>query len=65
MTATTHPRRIAAATLLALAAAAPPAMARPILDPPIESDLSAPPPIVEATDESFAAAYRVRTRLAR
>jgi hypothetical protein len=55
MTPTTHPRKTAAATLLALALAlaAPPAMARPILDPPNQSDLSAPPPIVEATDESF------------
>jgi hypothetical protein len=46
--------KTAAATLLALALAAPPAAARPILDPPIQRDISAPPRvIVRAGDDGF------------
>jgi hypothetical protein len=55
MRPTTHRRSVAlaaAAALAALALAAPPAVARPILDPPTQRDLSAPPP-VQAADESF------------
>jgi hypothetical protein len=54
MTPTTHPRKTAAATLLALALAAPPAMGRPLIDPPTNPPLEpAPAPPVRATDESF------------
>jgi hypothetical protein len=49
-----HPRDIVAATLLALALAAPPALAMPIIDPPNQSDVSAPPRvIVQAGDDGF------------
>jgi hypothetical protein len=54
MRPTTHPRRIAAATLAVLAVAAPAATARPATDPPIAPQaepLSAPP--VQAAGESF------------
>jgi hypothetical protein len=58
MSPTTHPRRIAAATLLALALAlalaAPAATARPIMDGPSNAPAEpAPAPPVRATDESF------------
>jgi hypothetical protein len=46
-----HPRNIAAATLLALAA--PPVSARPLIDPPTQRDLAAPPVIVRAADDGF------------
>ncbi len=54
MSPTTHPRRIAAATLAVLALAAPAATARPAMDPP--NALAAEPssaPTVEAAAESF------------
>lgn len=54
MSPTTHPRRIAAATLALLALAAPAATARPIMDGPINAPAEpAPAPPVRATDESF------------
>jgi hypothetical protein len=52
MTSTTHPRRIAAATLAVLALAAPAATARPLMDRP-----AAPAPVhgaaAQAADEGF------------
>lgn len=54
MTPTTHPRTIAAATLLAFALAAPAATARPIMDGPINVPAEpAPAPPVRVADESF------------
>jgi hypothetical protein len=46
--------KTAAATLLALALAASPAAARPIIDPPTQRDIAAPPRvIVQAGDDGF------------
>jgi hypothetical protein len=45
--------KTAAATLLALALAAPPAAARPILDPPDQSDIAAPPRVIVEADDGF------------
>jgi hypothetical protein len=54
MSPTTHPRRIAAATLALLALAAPAATARPIMDGPIKVPAEpAPAPHVPAAGESF------------
>jgi hypothetical protein len=44
--------RTATVTVAALALAAPAATARPILDPPTQRDVAAPPVIVQA-DDSF------------
>ena len=48
MAPTTHPRRIAAATLAMLALAAPAATARPLMDRPAD-----PAPAAPAADESL------------
>jgi hypothetical protein len=54
MSPTTHPRRIAAATLALLALAAPAATARPIMDGPTNVPAEpAPAPPVREADESF------------
>jgi hypothetical protein len=45
--------KTAAATLLALALAAPPATARPILDPPTQRDIAAPQRVVVRADDGF------------
>ena len=46
-----HRRTTAAATILALAFAAPPAMAR--IDPPIQRDVAAPPRAIVQADDGF------------
>jgi hypothetical protein len=45
--------KTAAATLLALALAAPPAAGRPILDPPTQRDIAAPPRVIVRADDGF------------
>jgi hypothetical protein len=46
-------RKTAVATLLAFALAAPPVTARPILDPPLQKDISAPPRVIVRADSGF------------
>jgi hypothetical protein len=51
---TSHPRKIAAATLVLLALAAPAASAQPIIDRPIDAPAQpASTPPMRAADESF------------
>jgi hypothetical protein len=48
-----RPRNTVAAALLALALTAPPATARPIVEPPLQEDVTAPPQVIVRADEGF------------